>query len=315
MKDRVPPLWSDGVVVIGCRHNTKEFVERLEYDGVPVAGIITLCEEAARRALVPTWTNLQSALGDRIPVHVARSYKLMTDDDVAALAPTRAAVGLCIGWQRLLPGWFLETVRGGVFGMHACQYPLPRGRGRSPINWSMINGAESLHAHVFRYGEEADTGSILDVMRIPVDPADDIHTLQQKCRVAFNRIVCRHQEALLAGEPVLKPQSDEPAMEYPKRTPDDGRIDWAWPVRRVVNWVRAQTRPYPGAFCTFGGERFAVWRCIPFGLPVETPTPVGTVVERFEDGNLVIAAGDGCVLLTDHTLPRGIALGEMLPCP
>jgi methionyl-tRNA formyltransferase len=47
---------------------------------------------------------------------------------------------------------------------------------------------------------------------------------------------------------------------FPQRTPDDGQVDWSWPARRVYDFVRAQTRPYPGAFILVNGERVQVWR-------------------------------------------------------
>ena len=36
-----------------------------------------------------------------------------------------------------------------------------------------------------------------------------------------------------------------------KRTPEDGQINWNWSSEKILNWIRAQAYPYPGAFTYF----------------------------------------------------------------
>lgn len=307
------PLWSGGVVVVGCRHNTEEFLAAALTFGRKISGVVTLQQAVADKAQVPTWVDLVAEFGAHVPVYAARTYSLSDQDDRAALEGCRAKVGFCIGWQRLLPDWFLATVAQGVFGMHASQFPLPRGIGRSPINWGIIGGADRLIAQVFRYGAEPDSGDLLESVSVPVLEHDTVHTVQQKCRVVFNRIADRHWDALLAGSVTLTPPSANiEKLVYPKRTPADGHIDWTRPVRQVVDFVRGQTRPYPGAFAVVVGVEHRVWRCHDFGLDFHQVHAPGTVLETFYDGTLVIQAGDGPVHLVDHELPASITSGDRL---
>ena len=304
--------WTEGAVVIGCRHNTMEFVRALRAHGRSPSGIVTISEETAKKNKVPTWRDLGAAFPE-IPTYVAESYGLKSDADRELLVQTSAAFGICIGWQRLLPDWFLARCRNGVFGMHACQYPLPRGRGRSPLNWSLIHGADTVLAHVLRYNNKPDAGDLLDVVPIAITPHDDIHSLQQKCRVVFNRIAVKHWEQLESGAVELfAGLVDGPDLEYPKRVEADGKIDWSWCASRVHDWVRAQSRPYPGAFTAYGDETHKVWRAVPFVLPPERPATPGTILDVFEDRSLVVQCGDAPVHLLDHEIPVGILPGEFL---
>ncbi|MFO0975412.1 MAG: formyltransferase family protein [Planctomycetaceae bacterium] len=270
----------------------------------PVSGIVTISKEVADRNHVPTWADLKTEFGRSIPVHVSPSYRLEDTSDRSILGHCKADVGFCIGWQRLLPQWFLDLHRNGVFGMHACANRLPNGRGRSPINWSVIEGATSLYAHIFRYNDQPDAGDLLSAPKITIEAHDDIQTLQQKARVIFNHEVIRNWNDLVSGSIRLLPlnSSGEPERFYPKRDADDGAIDWHWPASQIVNWVRAQTRPYPGAFTTADGVRYPVWRCGPTG--VSSSEPAGTITETFRDGTCYVAAGDQtCLHLLDHELP------------
>lgn len=309
-----PALWQSGAVVIGCRENTAEFIEKLLSSHCPVAGVVTISQETADRNKVPSWVDLSREFGQHIPVHTSQSYKLESPTDIAVLGATKADVGFCIGWQRLLPKWFLNLHRNGVFGMHACANRLPNGRGRSPINWSVIEGASRLHAHIFRYNDEPDAGDLLSVPIIPIEPHDDIQTLQQKGRVVFSSEVISRWQDLLSDTVELQPlnSSGEPERFYPKRSEDDGLVDWTWSARQITNWVRAQTHPYPGAFTLLDDRRYSIWRCGSTGL--EHDALPGTVVESFRDGTcFVVCERNQSVHLLHHDLPLplkpGIRLG------
>lgn len=305
--------WDSGAVVVGCRENTAEFVQSLQRLGHPIAGIVTISEETAARNQVPAWADLAARFGQHTPVHLASDYSLTSGEDQVLLAASRADVAFCIGWQRLLPSWFLSLHRNGVFGMHASATLLPDGRGRSPINWGLIEGADVLNAHIFRYQDEPDTGDLLSVSPIRIEPHDDIQTLQQKARVVFTRETTRHWEDLVAGTPRLQPLRAPAAGDrlYPKRSPDDGAIDWSWSATRITNWVRAQTRPYPGAFTIYDHVRCPIWRSGPAG--VEHDDLGGTVLDTFSDGTCMVACGGReSVHLLDHDLPRGLRVAHRL---
>ncbi len=306
-------LWQSGAVVIGCRENTAEFIDRLLHSHRPIAGIVTLSQATADRNHVPSWTDLAREFGERIPVYTSQSYKLESPPDIDALQANQATVGFCIGWQRLLPQWFLKQHRNGVFGMHACANRLPDGRGRSPINWSLIEGASRLYAHIFQYNDEPDAGELLSAPEISIEPHDDIQTLQQKTRVVFSNEVIRRWQELLSDGPELQPLNPSGAKErfYPKRSADDGLIDWTWSARQITDWVRAQTHPYPGAFTLLDHERFHIWRCGPTGLTHDAEP--GTVVECFRDGTCYVSCGsNGSVHLLDHTLRQPVVTGRKL---
>ncbi len=308
-----PALWQSGATVIGCRENSAEFIDKLLHCGCRPAGIVTISEATAAANHVPSWVDLSAEFGRQIPVYVARSYKLQDPYDELALASCHADVGFCIGWQRLLPEWFLDQHRNGVFGMHACANRLPNGRGRSPINWSVIEGAAVLHAHIFRYNDQPDAGDLLCVPTIEIEPHDDIQTLQQKARVVFAAEVIPRWERLVHGSPVLEPlnSSGETDRFYPKRSEDDGLIDWGKTAIRIRDWVRAQTYPYPGAFTIVDGTRYKVWRCGPAGLMHDSAP--GTILERFRDGTYFVASGGGSsVHLLQHELPVNLELGRIL---
>ena len=96
---------------------------------------------------------------------------------------------------------------------------------------------------------------------------------------------------------------------WPKRTPADGIIDWETRAPYLYDWVRAQTRPYPGAFTYLGEDKLVVWRAR--HVQLDEAAPAGTVVAL--DGGPVVACGEGGLVLEEvegvDDVPVGARLG------
>lgn len=296
-----------GIAVIGCRFNTIEFIEQFLADGYDIDFVLTISPSIADppnkvsgfEDVVPACERYS------IPYYRANSYSL-DDVDKDVLEDRRFDLGVCVGWQRLLPVWFLENFEHGVYGMHGSYERLPKGRGRAPGNWSLIHGASQFHAHVFRYEPGPDSGEILAVRTFDLNQHDDIATLQMKGRVVFNRIMAEHSDDILAGDVELSPQSEDVEPTYfPKRTPEDGEIDWNQPVESVHDFVRAQTRPYPGAFGHVDHHKVSIWDGQPFGSTLTYEEPPGTIVEVFYSDAFAVATDTSTYLVRDYTSKTG----------
>ena len=64
---------------------------------------------------------------------------------------------------------------------------------------------------------------------------------------------------IVGGTLRLFPQDETKRRIVPQRSPEDGRIDWSQDARTVERFIRAQTRPYPGAFSILNGKPLYIW--------------------------------------------------------
>ena len=174
---------------------------------------------------------------------------------------------------------------------------LPKYRGRTPHVWAIINGEKEagITAHVLT--QELDAGDILGQKTVPITPGMTGAELLDRYRMEYPLIV-RETLAAIAGETLERvPQRHEYATYYPKRTPRDGKIDWSWRAERIVDWVRAQAPPYPGAFCYFRGQRLIVSRAVPHPSGYSAEVPNGTVLYTDKEG-VVVKTTNYALLLT-----------------
>jgi methionyl-tRNA formyltransferase len=225
-----------------------------------------------------------------------------TIEAVRALGPDAIFV---VGWSQLVRGDFIALARRGVYGMHPTL--LPRHRGRAPIPWTILSGLARTGVTLFEIVDStADSGPILGQVVVPVAADETATTLFDKLARAHVDLVRDFVPRLLAGTVTKTPQDPNRASTWPKRTPADGIIDWETRAPYLYDWVRAQTRPYPGAFTFLGDEKVVVWRARP--VEWRGDAPAGTVV----DAGPVVACGEGALLLEEVETSAPLEIGARL---
>jgi len=141
---------------------------------------------------------------------------------------------------------------------------------------------------------------------VPVAADETATTLFGKLARAHVDLVRDFVQRLEAGTVTRSPQDPIRASTWPKRTPTDGIIDWETRAPYLYDWVRAQTRPYPGAFTFLGAEKVIVWRARPVEWQGEAPA--GTVV----DAGPLVACGEGALLLEEVETSAPLEVGARL---
>ena len=181
----------------------------------------------------------------------------LDDAALATIASWEPDFGLAIGWYYMIQASARELFPRGVAGIHASL--LPRYRGGAPLVWAIINGEQTAGVTLFYLDDGVDTGDVIAQEAFSIEDEDTIATLLEKATDASVRLVCAQLPALAAGDAARIRQDDSAATTFPQRSPEDGLIDWSWPSERIRNFIRAQTRPYPGAFTQVDGKRVVIW--------------------------------------------------------
>lgn len=275
-------------------------------NSTPIKGVIGLAETSTT-GNVAGYANAEAFCLQRgILYRSVASYSLIHDDDRRMLEGLDIDVLLIAGWQRLVPDWLIEHCRIGAVGVHGSALGITRGRGRSPQNWALILGKKQFEISIFFVEKGVDCGSVIDTRIFPLLEHDDIRTSYYKASwcVADMFVEAIHSGRLSRG--TAQPQIHEDARYLPQRRPEDGAIDWSRSTKQVCDFVRALTRPYPGAYCSLGNNELHIWVALPFdtGATPSDRTP-GEISAILTHGELIIRTGDGYLLVSDYTLQGG----------
>lgn len=292
--------------LLGCKGTTLDLLHNLRMRGiVKVDTVISLPETAAKKNKVAFFCGPQ--LRDyctKAGIHFTEvtSYALRTEEDLALFRAAELDLVMVLGWERLLPPAILGQIKKFACGMHGSAFGLPRGRGRSPMNWAILTGKTKFVTSLFCYEPGVDSGDIIDTAVFDINEFDTIETLHSKNRLAMTELIERSVVSIANGSLTLRPQASAGVTYYPQRKAEDGAIDWRMTSRQIYDLVRAVAPPYPGAFTHFHETRINVDWAQPFDSGLFVRSEPGTVLDvALAMGMIVVASGDGAVLITESS--------------
>lgn len=301
------------VVVFGVKDTSENIVEFIHKNIRPVELVITISKKVLNKNQVSGFKGL-SVLTERygIPVFEADSYFLTDEKTKKFMEENEFEIAVSMGWQRLIPKYVLDRFSYGVYGFHGnCGY-LPFGRGRSPLNWSIIQGDTRFNLNLFRYDENADSPNVFATEMFSITSHDDIRTAQYKNMICSKNLIQKLLKAYEEKNIVIRTESKDFDSWYSKRTAADGKIDFKGRTRDIYNLIRGVTAPFPGAFAMCGGEKVTVWEAHPFDEIIDfSAYAPGEVVDIF-DGKLVVRTVDGSLLIDRYECGREIEEGDIL---
>jgi methionyl-tRNA formyltransferase len=101
---------------------------------------------------------------------------------------------------------------------------------------------------------------VLAEARIDIAPEDTIAVLHQKANRLFPQLVLSVLEAFDRGSFAGRDQDHSLAAYWHQRNDDDGLLNCAcMTADEALRQIRALTRPYPGAFATYHGNRVRIF--------------------------------------------------------
>jgi methionyl-tRNA formyltransferase len=230
------------------------------------------------------------AQGHGIPVETLRTS--MSDPALFETVQAWNPEGFLVaGWYHMVPKRWRTLAP--AYGLHASL--LPDYSGGAPLVWAMINGEKRTGITLFQMDDGVDSGPIAAQAKEPILAHDTIASIYARIEERGLELLSVALPSLAKGVLQLRLQDENRRRVFPQRTPDDGCIDWGKDAAVIDRFVRAQTRPYPGAFTTYHGRRFHIWAARP--IHGQCSAAPGTV-QKTVDG-YAVACKTGCILLGD----------------
>ena len=283
----------------------RECLEAAAASGAGVVGVVTL------PGPVDPLRSGQCSFHEVAERHGARLIEaadVNADETLARISELEPGLIFVVGWSQLVRDPFIALAGEAVFGMHPTL--LPRHRGRAAIPWAILSGLARTGVTLFEITDAtADSGAIVGQVEVPISPDETATTLFDRITAAHVALLRKYVPLILERRAPRLPQDPLRASTWPRRTPADGIIDWQTRAPYLYDWVRAQTRPYPGAFTYLGDSKVVVWQARP--VRVETDAPAGTVVDERPEGP-VVACGEGALVLEEVESSQPIMVGAVL---
>jgi methionyl-tRNA formyltransferase len=205
----------------------------------------------------------------------------------------------------LIPPQLINAASQGGVNLHPSL--LPKYRGRAPVNWAILQGESELGSTAHFVDEGMDSGDVIAQKRYTLSPEQDVGDALNLLCPLYSQVTREVLQSFHRGQVPRTPQDHSQATVFPRRTPEDGLIDWKKPAREVWNLVRAVAVPYPGAFSFVAGEKLVVWKARPATMADPRGVP-GEILE-IAAGDVTVRCGDTALLCA---VERNSAAAEKL---
>lgn len=210
----------------------------------------------------------------RLGLRVCQPERVRRPEVIEELARIGATAMVVVGYGQIVPQAIIDLPRLGIVNVHASL--LPRWRGAAPIQWSIAAGDTSTGVTTMMINAGLDTGDILLQSATAIGGEETALELGARLSVTGARLLIETLELLANGTCPRTPQAGADATLAKILHKEDGLIDWRSPASEIFKRCRGFL-PWPGAWTSFRGQRFNVWKCRPLAsgewMVVETLPP------------------------------------------
>ncbi len=221
-------------------------------------------------------------------------------------------------YGKIIPEAIIDLPPLGCLNVHPSL--LPRFRGPSPIQYTILNGDKETGVTIIKIDKEADHGPIVGRSNLP-----GRFDLQKLNSQELMSVFAEQRAQLLTdtlpkyinGEITPQEQDHAKATFTKLLAKEDGHIDWNKPAEYIERMIRAYD-PWPGTWtklriadCRL--QILKILRVREYGIDTNNPSPLrgegrvrgdpGTVFLT-SDGDLAVAANPGAIIL-EQVQPEG----------
>ena len=268
--------------------------------GHTICGVFTRRDKPVGRKQVLTAPPVkQLAQQYGLPVYQPRTLRDGSSDDIIReLAPELVVV---VAYGCIIPPQLLHVAKYGCINLHVSQ--LPKSRGSAPIQWAVLNGDAETGVTIMQLDEGLDTGDILMMRPVAIDPEETSGELFDKVSAIGAATLVEAVDKLGRGELTPTPQDHAAATLAPPLDKAAAQFAFTDGAAHIHNWVRGMN-PWPMAWFAQDGKKIKVLESRLADNP-QGAAP-GTVLAIKP---LTVAAVDGAVQLLTVT-PEG---GKPMP--
>lgn len=292
----------------GSPEHSKKLLEILINEGCLISFVVTNIDKPVGRKQILSPTPVK-VLADENQIPVFQSPKLRTDIEVQnKILEIECDLHIVYAYGSIIPSSLFGSPKYGSINLHGSV--LPKYRGASPVQSSLLNGDLETGFTIQYLAEEVDSGDILSKFTFPIGLTDTTGTLLSKITDLGGKELLRLVRIMEEKKTKLPatPQIASEATHCRKIKAEDRPIDWTRSSVSIHNQIRA-LNPDPFAYTHFREKKILILSSF---LP-DPNSEVVAVPEGAKPGSfflhgkkrLFCLCGDGNLLGIESLIPEG----------
>lgn len=284
------------IVFMGTPDFSVPTLKALVNAGHEVSAVFTQPDKAVGRKQILTPPPVKSAaISFGIPVY--QPDKLRNPEIIESIKGFCPDFIVVVAYGKVLPEDVLSIPKYACVNGHASL--LPRHRGASPIQWSIVCGDKKSGVTTMLMEKGLDTGDMLLKREVEIGENETGEELHDRLSAITAELVLETLDKMVNGKIDPQKQDDSLSTYAPIITREMGYIDFSKSAAEVHNLIRG-FYSWPAAYFFLNGKRIKV---LSSRLSGKTDSPAGTVIKS--DTEFVVACGDGASVSLLEIQPEG----------
>ena len=174
-------------------------------------------------------------------------------EEIKAINPDVIVV---VAFGQIIPSEIIHMPKYGCINVHASL--LPKYRGASPIQWTVLDGCEYSGVTTMLMDEGIDTGDILETATVKLDERETGGSLFDRLSLVGAKLLVETLDKAEAGQLHPVKQDDSQSSYVRMMDKSFGLMDFTQPVEVLERKVRA-LNPWPSAFTHMDEKLLKIW--------------------------------------------------------
>ncbi len=220
----------------------------------PVSAVVTGLDKPVGRGynLAPSPLKVK-AIELGIPVLQYAKVSREGLDDIRALQPD---IIVTAAFGQILSDAFLAIPKFAVLNVHASL--LPKYRGSSPIQWSIINGDEKTGITIMKTVKAVDAGDVLLEKETEIGKKETAGELFDRLAILGGEAIVEAISLVECGKATFTPQDESKVTHCSMINKGDGLVDFSKSAKEIDCFVRGMT-PWPSAYTHIGEKTLKIF--------------------------------------------------------
>lgn len=243
------------IIFLGTPHFAENVLQKLIDSRHEVIAVVCQPDKlVGRKQLLEAPPTKVLAQKYNIPVYQFTKIRL---EGVEPLKKLGADIMITAAYGQILSQEILDITKYGVYNVHGSV--LPRYRGSSPIQWSLINGEKTLGVTILKTQAGMDDGPILHTQEFEIQESDTVSSLMEKISLMGADLLLKSLDEIENGTAVLVPQDESLVTKCKMLKKEQAVIDFNSPAQNIVNFVRGMAE-WPVAYTHYNGVMLKIYK-------------------------------------------------------
>lgn len=237
----------------------------------------------------------QYALDNNLEVVTPDSVN--TDEFINLLKEKNIDFIVVVAFGQLIKENLLEEYKNKIINLHPSS--LPKYRGSSPVQFSLLNGDKKTHASAMLIEKGMDSGDILNQKEVEIKAEDDFTSLSEKLSKIGSEVIL---ESVLNYDDFMKNrirQDNDKATFTKKITKEMGKIDFNQSKEEIINKIRAFVE-FPKAYFSYKNENVKILKAS--SVEIENPK-ISFVYKANKNDKIIIGCKNGGIRIEKIQFP------------